>query len=83
MAMEFSELGVRVNCVNPGFTGTEMVAAIQPHFFEKAAGILARTLVKEPLTTGDIANSVLFLSSPLSAHTTGESLLIDSGIRAN
>jgi len=83
MALEFAEYNIRANCVNATFTGTEMVAAIAPHFLEKAGPINARILVKDPLMPTDIATYVLLLSSPLTSKTTGSAHLIDSGIRCN
>jgi 3-oxoacyl-[acyl-carrier protein] reductase len=81
MAVEFAPYKIRVNCVNPGFIDTVLVREIQPQFIEVIGkDVVPRSLVQEPTQATDAANAVLFLSSPLSAKTTGESLLVDSGI---
>jgi len=85
MALEYGQLniGIRANCVNPTFIATDLVMAIQPRVIEAASEIMQRVIIKNrPLQATDVADSVLFLSSPLSSMITGESLLIDSGTRA-
>ena len=85
MALEFAELNnrIRVNCVCPGPVRTPMVAAIPVDMQEKLAGVMSRTILKHrELLPADIANGVLFLSSPLAEMITGTSLTIDQGFRA-
>jgi NAD(P)-dependent dehydrogenase (short-subunit alcohol dehydrogenase family) len=83
MALEFGDMNIRVNAVCPTFIQTEMVKTIEPHIMEKAATIASHVLLKEkPLEPSDVADSVLFLSSPLSQMITGSSILVDSGTRA-
>jgi len=84
MALEFGDMGIRVNAVSPVFIGTELVKAIDPEILGKAVPVMERTLLKErALETDDVANSVLFLSSPLSAMMTGTSLVLDAGTHAH
>jgi len=83
MALEFGEYGVRVNSVNPTFIATDLVMAIDPKIIERASDVMARVIIKDrALQTSDIADSVLFLSSPLASMITGESLIVDSGANA-
>lgn len=42
-----------------------------------------RLVIKRPIETNEVADSVLFLLSPLSAMITGEIVTIDGGIMAN
>jgi len=81
MAQEFSEYGIRVNAVSPGFVNTSMVRSNADDLLKLwEEKLYPRILLKGPIKTEDVANCVLFLSSPLSIQTTGESLLTDGGI---
>jgi len=83
MALELGEHGIRVNSVNPTFVVTDLILALDPKVIERSTEVMQRTIIKDKqLSTADIANSVLFLSSPLSQMITGESLIIDSGTNA-
>jgi len=83
MAMELGELGIRVNCVNPTFIATDLLVTLDPRVVERASEIMQRVIIKDKqLSTTDVANAVLFLSSPLSQMITGESLVVDSGANA-
>jgi len=83
MALEFGDHNIRVNAVCPTFIQTELVKNIDPRIVEKAATIAAHVILKErALEPKDIAESVLFLSSPLSSMVTGTTLFVDSGTTA-
>lgn len=76
-AQEFAADGIRVNAVAPGLTRTPRLHQANPQAFwqAQAAGIpLGR-----PAATSDIAASVLYLSTPLARHVTGNVLLVDGG----
>jgi len=74
LAAEWGPSGVRVNSVRPGVTRTDMVAG-----FADDPAVQAAYLRRVPLgrygDPSDVAETVLFLSSPVSAYLTG--LLID------
>ena len=76
-AMEFGPLGVRVNCVCPGYVLTELAAGSRdPAVVDgwRAASPLGRLC-----TPADIAGVVGFLSGPASAPLTGEAMNAPSG----
>jgi NAD(P)-dependent dehydrogenase (short-subunit alcohol dehydrogenase family) len=79
MALEWSEVGVRVNAVAPGLIHAGMSDAIY-------ADPEVRTLRqgRVPLgrlgTAEDVAETVLFLASPKAAYVTGQTLAVDGGI---
>ncbi|RJP19174.1 MAG: 3-oxoacyl-ACP reductase FabG [Candidatus Abyssobacteria bacterium SURF_5] len=68
---------VRVNCIAPGFTKTQMLP------FIKSADELRKLSAKIPLKRinlpEDIANVVLFLASDDSRNITGQTLMVDGG----
>lgn len=65
---------IRVNTVIPGSTLTKMVPDS-----EKLRRIESATLLKRSAKPEEIADSILFLSSPCSSYITGNSLFVDGG----
>jgi NAD(P)-dependent dehydrogenase (short-subunit alcohol dehydrogenase family) len=75
-ALELGGLGVRVNCVAPGWIETPLTAAVPPEHRERA---LAETPLRRLGTPDDVASAVLFLCCPMSRHVTGQVLRVDGG----
>ncbi|MCC6150799.1 MAG: 3-oxoacyl-ACP reductase FabG [Planctomycetes bacterium] len=76
VAREAGKFGVRVNVVAPGMVETEMAQKVPPEIRQKA---LDETLLGRLAAPEDIANAVLFLSSGLGKHITGQVLQVDGG----
>lgn len=76
-ARELGRSNVRVNAVAPGFTATEMVAAMPENILD---GMKARTPLGRLGEPRDIANAYLFLASDEASFITGEVLRVDGGI---
>jgi acetoacetyl-CoA reductase/3-oxoacyl-[acyl-carrier protein] reductase len=76
VAREAGKFGVRVNVVAPGMVETEMTAKLPEEARKKA---LDESLLGKLATPQDVANAVLFLSSDLSKHITGQVLQVDGG----
>jgi len=74
---ELGRFGIRVNAVAPGFTVTEMVAAIPEKILDS---MKARTPLGRLGEPRDIANAYLFLASDEASFITGETLRVDGGI---
>ncbi|MGE8319212.1 MAG: SDR family oxidoreductase [Comamonas sp.] len=79
MAMEWGEVGVRVNAISPGpIADTEGMRRLAP-----SPEALRRATETVPLqrmgTLDDVANAALFLSSPQAAYITGAVLPVDGG----
>jgi len=77
--------GIRVNCVCPGITDTEMLwehVNKTPDPEETARRRLSRVPLGRMLKPSDIAGAVLFLSHPDSSGITGASLNVDAGYTA-
>jgi NAD(P)-dependent dehydrogenase (short-subunit alcohol dehydrogenase family) len=75
---EMTPLGIRVNCVHPGFIATDMTAWIlqNPDILSK---IVAQISVGRPGEPHDIGKVVAFLASDESSYVTGQSLHVDGG----
>lgn len=76
-ARELGRYGIRVNAVAPGFTATEMVAAMPEKIIESMKNRTPLGRLGEPL---DIANAYYFLASDEAAFITGVTLRVDGGI---
>lgn len=76
-ARELGRYGIRVNAVAPGFTATEMIAAMPDKVLDGMKGRTPLGRLGEPR---DIANAYLFLASDEASFITGETLRVDGGI---
>lgn len=77
LAYDYGPMGIRINCVAPGATRTHALASVLTP--EMEARMLSHTPVKRLGESGDIANAVLFLSSPASAWISGQVLMVNGG----
>ena len=78
LAAELAPLGIRVNCVAPGWVDTEMCEEVfrTPGFRAKVEDSIP--LKRIPLPE-DIAGPILFLASDLARHITGEVVNVNGG----
>jgi NAD(P)-dependent dehydrogenase (short-subunit alcohol dehydrogenase family) len=82
MAIDHGKSGIRVNCVCPGDTDTQMLRIEARQLGVDEAEFLASS-ADRPLgrlgTPLDIANSILYLVSDAAAWVTGAALVVDGG----
>ena len=78
LAVRWGERGIRVNAVAAGLTRSRMTEGTFAQE-EWMAPTLARTPLGRPGAPEDIANAILFLSSPGAAWITGQTLAVDGG----
>jgi NAD(P)-dependent dehydrogenase (short-subunit alcohol dehydrogenase family) len=82
MAIDHGRSGIRVNCVCPGDTDTQMLRIEARQLGVDEAEFLASS-ADRPLgrlgTPLDIANSILYLVSDAAAWVTGAALVVDGG----
>ncbi|HEY3934754.1 MAG TPA: 3-oxoacyl-[acyl-carrier-protein] reductase [Gemmatimonadales bacterium] len=77
VAKEYAARGVLVNCIAPGFIDTAMTSALP----ETTRTTLLDAIPLGRLGTPDeVAGTVLFLASDLSAYVTGQILVVDGGM---
>jgi NAD(P)-dependent dehydrogenase (short-subunit alcohol dehydrogenase family) len=78
LACDLAEFNIRVNAVAPGLIRTQMT---EPYFYDPVfvEGMKGSVPLKRSGTPQDIANCVLFLSSPLSEFITGVTIPVDGG----
>jgi NAD(P)-dependent dehydrogenase (short-subunit alcohol dehydrogenase family) len=82
MAIDHGKHNIRVNCVCPGDVDSPMLHSECEQLGEDKESFL-REAANRPLarlgTAEDIANTVLFLASPMSSWITGAALVVDGG----
>ncbi len=78
-ALELGDRGVNVNIVEAGLVETDSTRRL-PGAAEMFAGRTTKTMVgQRQLEATDVADAVLFLSSPLSDLVQGQTLVVDGG----
>ena len=78
LAAEWADRGVRVNCVSPGYIGTDMTVPALSNADWKATWheMTPMGRIGEP---EDIANAIYYLASPAAKFATGTNLVVDGG----
>ncbi len=81
LAVEWAANGIRVNAVAPTYVKTPFIAPLleQPEIVER---ILSMTPLNDFALPEDVAQAVLFLSSPQARMITGHTLPVDGGFLA-
>lgn len=84
MALELGPLGIRVNCVSPGFTHTEMTElGVPPGTMDYLANRFDRVPLRRLVRPEEIAAACAFLASDDASAITGVDLTVDCGLTAN
>jgi len=78
LAAELAPVGIRVNCVAPGWVDTEMCEEVfqAPGFRKKVESSIPLKRIPPP---EDVAGPILFLASDLARHITGEVVNVNGG----
>jgi NAD(P)-dependent dehydrogenase (short-subunit alcohol dehydrogenase family) len=77
LAMEWSDRGVRVNAISPGYTLTPM--NLRPEVAEARKRFEADTPLGRMATVDELVGPAVFLSSSAASFCTGIDLLVDGG----
>lgn len=77
LARELGSRGVTVNVVAPGFTDTDMTAALPE---ARRAEILAAVPLRRMATPSEVASAVTWLASDGAAYVTGAVIPVDGGL---
>lgn len=77
LAREVAPYNVRVNAVAPGFIATEMTAALDEKYRQKATSAIPLGRFGTP---DEVAHTVVFLLSDESGYITGNTIQVDGGL---
>jgi 3-oxoacyl-[acyl-carrier protein] reductase len=75
-AREWGVMGIRSNCVVPGFMATAMSSTLTE---EQRSKIYARTSLKDATSINSVAETVVFLLSEKACSITGQNINVDNG----
>ena len=81
LAGEWADRGLRVNCVSPGYIGTDMTAEGMANM-DWYPTWLEMTPQKRVGAPEDVAAAIYYLASPAANYTTGSNLVVDGGYTA-
>jgi NAD(P)-dependent dehydrogenase (short-subunit alcohol dehydrogenase family) len=79
MAVELSPMGIRVNCIAPGFIKTNMSSVALDKDPERKRKVLSRTPLGRLGKPEEVADAALFLVSDAASFITGVVLPVDGG----
>ena len=83
LADRFGDDGIRVNCINTGWTETQMLA--DSPLGEGEEGQRFEAMLLEEIPQGrfgepqEVANVALFLANDLASYVNGERIIVDGG----
>jgi NAD(P)-dependent dehydrogenase (short-subunit alcohol dehydrogenase family) len=77
--VELSPVGIRVNCIAPGFIATNMSSAALNSDPERKQKVLSRTPMGKLGLPEDVANLAYYLACDESAFMTGTVIPVDGG----
>jgi NAD(P)-dependent dehydrogenase (short-subunit alcohol dehydrogenase family) len=84
MAFELGPYGIRVNCVSPGFTHTDMTeSAVSAELMDYLVNRFHRVPMRRLVKPEEIAAACAFLASDDASAITGIDLTVDCGLTAN
>ncbi len=75
LAKEYAPMGIRVNCISPGYINTKMNAEFSE---EEKAWLVKKTPLSRMGEPVDVAEAVLFLAE--NSYITGENLVVSGGL---
>ena len=81
LAGEWADRGLRVNCVSPGYIGTDMTAEGMANM-DWYPTWMEMTPQKRVGAPEDVAAAIYYLASPAAKFTTGSNLVVDGGYTA-
>ena len=78
LAVEWARYNIRINCIAPGIIQSSGLNNYPP---ELTADLTKHLPMKRLGTVDEVAWMALFLSSPMAAYTTGDTIYVDGGAR--
>jgi len=82
LAVEWAEMGIRVNAVSPWFTKTSLTKGLLGEE-ERMRPIIERTPLKRVAEAEEMASIISFLAMEKSSYITGQNIIADGGMSIN
>lgn len=82
-AIDYAEDGIRVNCICPGFTHTEMSDYVRTTMPDRYQEMCSLNFQKRASDPSEIAAACLFLASDMASFVTGAVIPVDAGQTAH
>jgi NAD(P)-dependent dehydrogenase (short-subunit alcohol dehydrogenase family) len=80
LAVEWANLGIRVNSISPGYTRTEMTGKLAaPAMIAQWESMVPMRRMADPQ---ELAGAAIYLASDASSYTTGSDIIVDGGYTA-
>jgi D-arabinitol 2-dehydrogenase len=79
LACEWSQYGIRVNCLSPGYILTPLTKNVIGGHVELKNEWESRIPMGRMAETKEFVGSIIYLASQASTYTTGENLVVDGG----
>lgn len=79
MAIDYGRMGIRVNCICPGFIDTPMFRSVMGNFGDIAERYREQHKLGRFGRAEEIASAALFLASDDASFVTGHALVVDGG----
>jgi Dehydrogenases with different specificities (related to short-chain alcohol dehydrogenases) len=79
LAVEWAEMGVRVNAIAPGYVHTRLVEGLIQHKTIDIGAVQGRVPMKRLGTPAEIAEMAVYLCSPAASYVTGQVIAVDGG----
>ncbi|MGW4202192.1 SDR family NAD(P)-dependent oxidoreductase [Streptomyces sp. NPDC004726] len=79
LALEWGPLGIRVNCVSPGYIDAPMSSWIHDDP-DQFAAYMARIPLARMGETSEVAKAIVYLASDEASYVTGQVMQVDGGI---
>ena len=77
IAQELGSVGIRANCLAPGFIKTDMLEQLSDDIIDEYTSF---TALKRTGLGSDVAGAAVFLASELSSYISGQVIRVDGGI---
>lgn len=78
IAQELGSVGIRANCLAPGFIKTDMLEQLSDDIIDEYTNFSA---LKRTGGVSDVAGAAVFLASDLSSYISGQVIRVDGGMR--
>jgi NAD(P)-dependent dehydrogenase (short-subunit alcohol dehydrogenase family) len=80
LAVEWVGYGIRVNCISPGYTRTEMTVKLSaPEMIKQWESLTPMKRMADPQ---ELCGAAVYLASDAASFTTGSDIIVDGGYTA-